>query len=403
MAERADALCGAASAPGAVATGSEADEHAAAWNFRECCGSVRPGRRKHGSIPGIRGSVQIVAEFTCASWRRSARQGRRLSTERDEMSSHGGGHECRIPDDLCLLTSYFNPARFRKKRQRYLEFAARAAASGLPLFTVECAIGANDFEIPESNAVFRVRARDALWQKERLLNLAVTRLPSRYEKVVSVDFDLVFENPDWAVETSRLLDEVPLVQPFESVIWLPKGVTEDDGTGVVLEGFAARHVADSSVAHRGNFAAHGVPGYAWGARRSLLEELGHYDACVVGGGDHLMVHAACGDWTSDCFEWSVGIDSRHHRHFVRWAEAFHRDVRGRMACVPGRLLHLWHGEWKNRRYTSRHVALKAFDFDPDQDITIGPDGCWEWSSAKRELHDAVAAYFALRQEDGDDE
>lgn len=319
------------------------------------------------------------------------------------MSTSGYGDDSRVPDDLCLVTSYFNPAGFKRKLRRYIEFASRMASSGLPLFTVECAFGESDFEIPESDSVFRVRARDAMWQKERLLNLALPRIPSRFTKLVSIDFDVIFENPEWAVATSRLLDEVPLMQPFETAIWLPQGATVDDGTGLVLPGFAACQVADPAVVHRGEFAAHGLPGYAWGARRSLLEAHGHYDACVIGGGDHLIAHAACGDWTSACFEWSVGLGSLHHRHFVRWAEAFHDDVRGRMSFVPGKLLHLWHGPWKNRRYTSRHVQLKAFDFDPDRDITIGPDGCWEWSGAKVEFHDAVAAYFAGRKEDGDED
>ncbi|MBK6313340.1 MAG: hypothetical protein IPF53_03235 [Blastocatellia bacterium] len=68
--------------------------------------------------------------------------------------------------------------------------------------------------------------------------------------------------------------------------------------------------------------------------------------------------------------------------------------------MPGRLLHLWHGQWKDRRYTSRHLHLREFDFDPDLDIRVGSDGCWEWSGEKAELRDAVAAYFANRQEDG---
>ena len=305
-----------------------------------------------------------------------------------------------VPSDLCLVTTFFNPARFRKKLQRYLDFANRAAASGLRLFTVECACHEGEFEIEAVRDVMRVRAGDPIWQKERLLNLAVRRLPRQFTKIVAIDFDVVFENPEWAFETSRLLDEVPLVQPFETAIWLPRDATRADGTGLVFPSFASRHAADASCVAAGDFAAHGVPGYAWGIRRDLLERHGLYDACVIGGGDHLIAHAACGDWTSPCFDWSVGIGTVQHRHFVRWAETFHCDVRGRMAFVPGRLLHLWHGQWKDRRYTSRHLHLREFDFDPDLDIRVGSDGCWEWSGEKAELRDAVAAYFANRQEDG---
>lgn len=314
-----------------------------------------------------------------------------------------GNRAGNVPDDLCLVTTFFNPASYSKKRQRYLDFAARCEAGGLPLFTVECAFRDGEFEIPDDPAVLRVRARDAMWQKERLLNLALSHIPLRYTKLVSLDFDVIFENPMWAAETSRLLEEFPLLQPFESAIWLPKDVNADDGTGVVLPGFASRYAENPSAVHSGDFEGHGLPGYAWAARRELLESHGHYDACVIGGGDHFIAHAACGDWTSRCFDWSVGVGSLHHRHFERWAERFFEAVRGRIGFVPGRLLHIWHGSWKSRRYTSRHRHLMSLDFDPDRDIAIGNDGCWEWSTSKPELHAAVGAYFALRQEDGDDE
>lgn len=306
-----------------------------------------------------------------------------------------------VPGDLCLVTTYFNPAGYAKKRQRYLDFATRCRIAGLPLFTVECAFGDTPFELPASAPVIQVRARDAMWQKERLFNISLARIPARFEKLACLDFDVIFENANWAGCTSALLEQVPLVQPFETAIWLPKDAITDDGSGRVLPGFASRYVQNPMVARGGAFEAHGMPGFAWAARRQLLEEHGHYDACVIGGGDHLIAHAACGDWSSECFDWSVGLGSRQHLHFERWARRFHADVKGRIAFVPGRLLHIWHGSWDSRHYTSRHRHLKIHDFDPDLDIEIDGNGCWEWSSDKPELHSAVATYFALRLEDGD--
>lgn len=319
------------------------------------------------------------------------------------MTCRTGNYNDDAPDDLCLVTTYFNPAGYTKKRQRYLDFAARCEVSNLTLFTIECAFGNRAFEIPEAETVLRVRARDAMWQKERLLNLATAHIPAKFTKLVSIDFDVIFENPQWAILTSQQLDIVPLVQPFETVVWLPRDVVSDDGSGRVLSGFAERHATDPSLQVTGDFLRHGVPGFARAARRELLEAHGLYDECVVGGGDHLVAHAACGDWSSPCFEWSVGVGSEHHRHFVRWAEPFHRDVRGRFGYVPGRLLHVWHGSWRSRMYSSRHRFLMDFDFDPDRDLVISSDGCWEWSSPKPGLHEAVASYFSLRREDGDEE
>jgi hypothetical protein len=301
--------------------------------------------------------------------------------------------------DLALVTTYFNPAGFASKRRMYADFAERIRSSGLYLATIECAFGDRDFELPEDDATIRVRARDVMWQKERLVNIAVGRLPERFAKVAWVDLDVVFENPKWAVETSRLLESAVLIQPFEPAVWLPKGATVFCGKGDVWRGLAAVYASDPSAVGAGDFVGHGHPGFAWAARREVVERRGLYDACVIGGGDHLIAHAACGDWTSACFDWSLGKDTAHYRHFARWAEAFYGDVRGRVRFVPGGLLHLWHGQWEHRSYTSRHKGLRSFDFDPERDVRPSVDGPWEWASDKPEMHAWAAQYFASRNED----
>src|SRR4029079_13310383 len=104
---------------------------------------------------------------------------------------------------------------------------------------VECAFGDAPFELPESAAVLRVRARDVMWQKERLLNLAVAALPAACTKVAWIDADILFAEPNWAAETSRRLDDFPIVQPFDRVVRLPRGATAFTGAGDAWPGFAA--------------------------------------------------------------------------------------------------------------------------------------------------------------------
>jgi hypothetical protein len=49
---------------------------------------------------------------------------------------------------------------------------------------------------------------------------------------------------------------------------------------------------------------------------------------------------------------------------------------------------------------TRHQGLGEFAFDPATDIAIGAGGCWEWATAKPELHRYLRDYFAARREDG---
>jgi hypothetical protein len=300
--------------------------------------------------------------------------------------------------DLWIVTTYFNSAGYATRRANYDAFSGRIAASGLRLLTVECAFGDAPFELPASPEVLRVRARDVMWQKERLLNLAIAGLPASCGKVAWLDCDVLFENPEWASETSRLLETVAAVQPFDVAIELPRGTPSYHGDGKATPGFAAMREADPDATRARTYPFHGHTGFAWAARREALGAWGLYDALVVGGADHMIAHAMSGDWGSPCLGQHYG--RAHSEHCLRWARHFHQGLREGIAHVPGALLHLWHGDFADRDYVGRHERLSSFRFDPESDLRIAESGCWEWASHKPAMHAAVAEYFARRNEDG---
>ncbi len=312
---------------------------------------------------------------------------------------HPAGRYAPAPD-LWVVAAYFNPAGFRSRRRNYDVFRGRIEAAGIPLVTVECVFGGRAFELPPGPGTIQIRGRDVMWQKERLLNVAIAGLPDDCRKVAWLDADILFENRDWAAEASARLDEFPVVQPFGRAVRLPRGAEADDGTGESYAGFAAVYARQPHRLLRGDFAAHGHTGFAWAARREVLAGQGLYDACIAGSGDHMMAHAFCGDWASACVERIIGSANGHRRSFTEWCRAVYPRVRARVGHVPGAVLHLWHGEVGDRRYVDRNRELAAFAFDPAADVRVGEGGCWEWASGKPALHRWAADYFGRRREDG---
>ena len=302
--------------------------------------------------------------------------------------------------DLWVIASYFNSNGFETKLKNYELFADSLRRSCIPYLIVECVFPGQSFTLPASPNVIRTHAGAVMWQKERLLNIAVSRLPPECTKVAWLDCDVLFENPRWAVEASSLLDTVPVVQLFEHVIRLPKGFTSYEGNGEIWEGFASVCQRRPNLLLSGDFSRHGHTGFAWAARRAVLATHGLYDACISGSGDHMMAHAFCGDWESKCIDRILGDNTRHRDHFAAWSKRLYADVRAQVRAVPGVLLHLWHGETSNRRYVLRNQELAGFRFDPYTDIRLGAGGCWEWSGGKEELRQWAISYYASRSEDG---
>jgi hypothetical protein len=129
--------------------------------------------------------------------------------------SKAGLHYTRNAGDLWAITSYFNPIGYKRRLENYKLFREYLK---LPLVTVELAYGP-DFELKDEDAevLVQLRGKDILWQKERLLNIALQTLPPSCKKVAWVDCDVVFTADDWAERTCRLLDRSILVQLFNRI------------------------------------------------------------------------------------------------------------------------------------------------------------------------------------------
>jgi hypothetical protein len=304
--------------------------------------------------------------------------------------------------DFWAVTTYFNPAGYERRRLNYGLFRKHLKP---PLLTVELAFD-GDFELEPGDAEILVHLRggDVMWQKERLLNIAIGKLPPSCAKVAWLDCDVVFEDDDWAARATEQLEEFPLVQPFSHVHlmsreWLP-GREPPTGCEVVRSPvfMLARVMSLAECLGQSSFNIVTAPGYAWAARRELFDGVGLYDACIVGGGDSALARAAYGRFDDAVRQQLMNL--RRRSHFLEWAALFYDRVRGEVAYLDGALRHLWHGSRADRRYKERVQRLETYAFDPWADISAGDKGAWCWSSAKPAMHDYVRSYFASRREDG---
>ena len=304
--------------------------------------------------------------------------------------------------DLWAITSYFNPMRYQRRRANYRIFRERL---NLPLLAVELAYGA-DFELEKNDAevLVQLRGRDVMWQKERLLNVALGALPRSCRKVAWMDCDIIFECDDWSERVSLLLDQFALLQLFSHAYrmpraWLP-GELPPPGTElrrslpfIVASGMPTVTCLETPARQCGS-----AYGLAWAADRKLVEVHGFYDSCIVGSGDRAMACAAYG-----CCDVAIRrllMNEKEKQHYLAWAKPYHEAVRGRVGFLENNLFHLWHGETANLGKRARHEGFQRFHFDPIQDIAIDSNGCWHWSTDKPEMHEYVRKYLASRKEDG---
>jgi hypothetical protein len=276
------------------------------------------------------------------------------------------------------------------------------------LVTVELSFdGRFQLRPEDADMLVQISGRDVMWQKERLLNIALRRVPTTCEKIAWLDCDVVFGGEDWVELARRALDEFSLVHLFHERYNLPRDGTPeelDPGDGQTMVPSLMHKLAvepmdfEDLLRQQSGTKRSWTSGLAWASRREVLEQHGLYDACVLGGGDSAILCAALGKFS--CGTRTMWMNDRREAHYLAWARPYFASVRGRVGYVPGRLFHLWHGDLSDRHYEDRHRDMEGFNFDPFTDIEMDRNGCWRWSSNKQEMHEYVGRYFESRKEDG---
>ncbi|HML08370.1 MAG TPA: hypothetical protein VK430_09635 [Xanthobacteraceae bacterium] len=309
---------------------------------------------------------------------------------------------------MWAITSYFNPARYKRRLQNYRTFRTKLAA---PLVTMELSFDGN-FELKDGDAdiLIQISGGAIVWQKERLLNLAIRSVPSDVDNIAWIDCDVIFERSDWPDEAEAQLDNFEVVQLFSELVDLKSEYGKNDvdyrdpvrrlsGLVSLINDRKIRHSDVGPLLQGGQRDATGFSmGIAWAARRKVLEGHGLYDAMIIGGGTRALIGTLYGQFQKiiEVFE----LNSARQAHYLKWARPYYEAVGDRVGHVPGRIYHLWHGDRANRKILERHHMLAGFDFAPDADLTIGANGAWQWARSRPDLEQLMTSYFDSRAEDG---
>lgn len=319
----------------------------------------------------------------------------------------------KLTGDFWGITVFFNPARYRNKIKNYRIFRLKSRKQGLKLLAVELAFGNRKFELKKNDAdiLIQLRTNTVLWQKERLINIGIENLPDNCDKFGWIDCDIVFCNDSWVGETSRLLEKYAIIQPFSTSIRLSKRslhIRPDDvpfGSLPDMEeyksyGLACRVSQLGRPVLNRTMETYGLSGFAWAARRDIFKGIGLFDINIYSPASDLLMAYAFYDIKGFNKEVNFFINDKIKRHFVIWAEKVRKKIKNSVYFTNGTVLHLWHGSLSNRNYPECVRILKDNDFDPEKDIALGKNGCWEWASNKKKLHDEIERYFLLRNEEG---
>jgi len=203
-----------------------------------------------------------------------------------------------------IIACFFNP---QNNPYRLLAFQKwYDSIKHLNYRILECLIGQGaKSQLPKSEFITQCHADSLLFHKEAILNRIVQRLPKQFRYVFWVDADALFTNDRWLTDACDTLENVaPVVQPFETCFHLGKGATKPDAPHDPKKvwdsyGYCYKIGKDWKSS---DFNIHGHTGFAWGARRDVLDRCLFFEQAVIGAGDHILAHATTGDIGGPCIK-----------------------------------------------------------------------------------------------------
>lgn len=341
-----------------------------------------------------------------------------------------------IDQPLYVVTTIFNPIRYKSRWKHYERFAAHVKASGGVLVTVEAAFGerhhalqsgTSQHNVPiygraptkptefhkarstEPHQYIRVRTNDELWFKENLINIGISRLPEDWKYVAWVDADVMFTRPNWVGETIHQLQHYKLVQMWSEC--------QDVGPryASINRGRSFAHCFVKGVEHKPGFnpVHYGLddikepvgilwhPGFAWAARREAIDELGGLvDFAMMGAADNHMAYALIGK-VRDSFH--PKVNDAYKNRLIEWENRAEKHIRRNIGYVSGLLVHYWHGRKVDRRYWDRWKVIVENGFNPDTDLKYDWQGMLQLvdqgTQRSINLRDDARRYFRARNED----
>jgi hypothetical protein len=297
------------------------------------------------------------------------------------------------------VTSYFNPVRYNTRLMNYKIFRKNLQ---VPLLTIEISADGNfDLTSDDADILIQISGGAVLWQRQRLLNVALKSVPAKADKIAWLDCDIIFNRSDWVDYAEAELRKNCIIQLCSDAVLLRPG--EDSKATGINSHYETRvgivkkclngdlDIIANSRGTRVDFTM-----LAWAARREIIEKIGFYDAAIVGGGDMFFLAAIYGKTQFPIDRFS--INPLFKKHYLDWANRIPESVINKVGYIDCELSHLWHGETKDRNRDARWKILE--DFDPYEDVVVSQSGAWEFTSIGERLEAPIKNFFISRREDG---
>lgn len=253
--------------------------------------------------------------------------------------------------NTCVAACFFRPLEYQKPIENLKIFLQDFSRTNIPLFTIELLYN-NQKSIIE-NPTKIVRSNSVVFSKENLWNVIERYIPDQYSKIIFLDSDIRFTNPNWFNLSSDILDTYKVIQPMSYCYRSIHGASDSYEINERLRPSIAQGLYYNEEI---NIGLH-YPGFSIGIDREFFHSIGGiFDLAFNGCGDSLF-------WASfdELGDRYVSIVSTRFTEYTLYRNNILKLIKNQkniVSFVPNNTaLHLYHGSDSNRKYRERDNYL----------------------------------------------
>jgi hypothetical protein len=250
-----------------------------------------------------------------------------------------------LKNDLAVGIAFFNYTGSSRITMNYLYVVEKLKLAKIPYFTIEHVITGSS---PRIKDAYHVYGSSYLFQKENLMRVLETKIPSNYTKLLFLDADILFETPNWYDMLSDLLEKNDVVHCFETAKWLDITYTK-----IQMEAFSVIATPDKHVNLLSNDACKYHSGFGWAFTRQWYNSHGFIDKTVIGSGDFLFVNTLLGRTLNNKYL------TLYKTAREEWINRLTLPVI--YTVLPVTVYHMFHGSLANRQYESRNTIFNGIE------------------------------------------
>jgi len=284
-------------------------------------------------------------------------------------------------DDIAVGFAMFNYTGSSRIIMNYLYTVEKMKTAGIPVFTIELVIKGSK---PTIQDAFHVYGTSYLFQKENLFRILETKIPVNFSKLLFMDSDIIFGDPDWYDKLSVILDTHDIAHCFETALWLDItyrkiAMNAESYIKSTKKDILLWDPSQSKLYHSG---------FGWAFTRNWYNQAGFIDDAIIGSGDLIFSYGLF----DEIYKGMQNL-SFYKSSIKRWTETKGNPS---ITHLPVTIYHMFHGNLEKRQYETRNEILECVS-DINDIIVKNHDGVFELTDPS--YNEIFYKYFTCRMDD----